>query len=1201
MQRRLEQRADEIACAGFYLGHLEWVAWGCIHDRRVKLVLGSDVMDMYDWVCGYFAENGSSFDCPVPTDPAWVASVKWTGVPDEMLAVDRWASASNHFVLGRPLRLRHEALTDEPQWQPPCTSAKKAALRAGCVLLPTIAQGDCAPDCMAAHEGLMRGPAAWLAVRARLAAFLRAEAANPIWQQIALLCGESDEGHAPGQGVPGLGDDPAPRLGPVAPLAIPPKGGGLAALRLSDEALPVAGSAASSSIGVGSIVVKREPDRSPSPELQDEDQIVRRLPRPRSALCDAGDESGPALGEIVPAAYDHSKADEVRLVPLQPCAPILHVSGAARFQEWIRGLALEDLDNLSQRYESYKEAEMAMLRAAGVKKTPIEFQPRKHFTATRRAARLAMGSMFDQWLATAEGKLSKAKLRDFLQATHAEHRSFVPKAKKKWLADCAKAWRRQVKENGTLGASLPRGRKPTYAAGRCPDKLLCRRRGLQGRPFKSPEIRDLLWEWFVDMRASVAGIISPKMMMMKAKEFCERVLQKQRQSGCFAALPIINRHWLLRFKRDFGIVLRKPNARFKCSRVVLKHRLKCCQLNVFRVRRLAERLLGKDLADQIYGVDEKPLHFNESGSKAVATLEIAGTPAVALKQNHAATRNRVSLMTSVTSNAEVAKSCSNLPLELLNRARSAKLARTLRAPPGIRMSFAWSEKGSYRNEHILAYLAKWLAPWTEARARTNDWRILMLDVAKSHLGDEVVALAHSRGYVTLYHYGGTTGVAQVNDTHLHADFSRAYMNFEVMAFAAQQVHDPGDIGRTLQAVVDDVGAAWAACDHRVGVRGHWSNGLANALDGTEDWRISHVARTFWEESDMPAARSAALAEVDRLVDSGEISSFDEWQKLIKHPDDAGIRGEEGDGTEFEGDLEPGELPWATDAEQAKILDEERECLEADLQKRESREEVQVEPIRAGLACAARLARIQSLRGQIVDLALPDAVGIFDRHIKQAARALHAGGRPEAQQQTNEIRGLMDKVMNTLRASRQRKKQAMMRKRRLVARQRVQKKLAARREGIKQAARVEKKRMLETLPVRFDVDQLDARFKAGDKTREQCLERLKLRSPALSADHNAIWPEVRRHWCDKANYRLANKLTLYNHVGGHFLGQVNATLLSLGRYYDGPTLFTQPVKKSASKPGGEETPADPAAFQKLFDRMLAAYLKRRPKHGDILEM
>ncbi len=45
-----------------------------------------------------------------------------------------------------------------------------------------------------------------------------------------------------------------------------------------------------------------------------------------------------------------------------------------------------------------------------------------------------------------------------------------------------------------------------------------------------------------------------------------------------------------------------------------------------------------------------------------------------------------------------------------------------------------------------------------------------MDVAKSHLGDPIIEMAWTRGYLVLYHYGCTTGVAQVNDTDLNGGF-----------------------------------------------------------------------------------------------------------------------------------------------------------------------------------------------------------------------------------------------------------------------------------------------------------------------------------------------------------------------------------------------------------------------------------------------
>ena len=133
-------------------------------------------------------------------------------------------------------------------------------------------------------------------------------------------------------------------------------------------------------------------------------------------------------------------------------------------------------------------------------------------------------------------------------------------------------------------------------------------------------------------------------------------------------------------------------------------------LNCFRIRRLAQKTIGRDLADSIYGIDEKPLHFNEAGSKNVRTLEIAGAPCVQLKQNHAATRERCTIMTSVSSNPAAASMPARMPVEIMFKAKSARRTSKLVPPPDLRVSICWSVKGSYRQEHIMSYLLRWLEP-----------------------------------------------------------------------------------------------------------------------------------------------------------------------------------------------------------------------------------------------------------------------------------------------------------------------------------------------------------------------------------------------------------------------------------------------------------------------------------------------------------
>ena len=110
----------------------------------------------------------------------------------------------------------------------------------------------------------------------------------------------------------------------------------------------------------------------------------------------------------------------------------------------------------------------------------------------------------------------------------------------------------------------------------------------------------------------------------------------------------------------------------------MKARLRAMWLNVYRIRHLAKRLLHTDLAEDMYGIDETPLHYNEGGGKGIRTLDIAGAEYVQLKQNHAHTRLRVSLMTCVSSNRLVTADARNMPLEMLVKAGTDRAIRVLK-------------------------------------------------------------------------------------------------------------------------------------------------------------------------------------------------------------------------------------------------------------------------------------------------------------------------------------------------------------------------------------------------------------------------------------------------------------------------------------------------------------------------------------------
>ena len=238
----------------------------------------------------------------------------------------------------------------------------------------------------------------------------------------------------------------------------------------------------------------------------------------------------------------------------------------------------------------------------------------------------------------------------------------VPKNERVWLADCICMAQAQRQEWGSITPFARGGRKPTMAAGRLPDTHLLRRRVRQGRPQKCSLVGEFLWDWFVDIRASVSAKVSPRFVLMKARQIAAEILKASVKTGQYTPMPLLDKHWLYRWRRNKGISFRRPNRRYKASKKTLMVRLRAMWLNVVRVRRLAERTLGHDLGTAIYGCDEKPLHFNENGSKATRTLEIAGAPAVPLKENHAHTRERCSLMTTVSSNPDAVRQPRGLPV-----------------------------------------------------------------------------------------------------------------------------------------------------------------------------------------------------------------------------------------------------------------------------------------------------------------------------------------------------------------------------------------------------------------------------------------------------------------------------------------------------------------------------------------------------------
>lgn len=532
-------------------------------------------------------------------------------------------------------------------------------------------------------------------------------------------------------------------------------------------------------------------------------------------------------------------------------------------------------------------------------------------------------------------------------------------------------------------------------------------------------------------------------------------------------------------------------------------------------------------------------------------------------------------------------------VEVLFKAKSKRRTSGLVSDPEQNLSITWAEKGSYRAEHILQFLRRWLDPWTAEREAAGDWRILMLDVARSHLDEEIAAFAETRGYIVLLHYGCTTGIAQVNDTDLHAELSRVYLHLEAMRFVRQQQMDPGNISRTPQDVLWDISAAWRAVDHSQGLRGHWRVGMANALDGSEDGDICREAHQFWQLCNMPEERRKAIAEVNQRVDSGELSSFPgDWRKVIVHPADAGVVEEEG--AELEGELEKDECVW----EEAEQVADEKKTDEDDFLGDEASVAtlVTVRPddppdavVEASVA-ARRLAQLQDLRKKAMSLRVPAAAFSVAREVEQLQRGLAAGSNDRKRKANEVLRREMDRRF----ADEFAKVQAAAREAMETRRKEAKAREAAIEDKAKailvQAAKDKAKedrlalaKRLDDLPKTISAADAAQPGAAGAKVRADAFERIKLRAPALPEELEAAWPKIRddysRTMPEQVPWLGAKAASDYA-KGAACVKMVSGVLEALGVHYKGSSKWNQPGAKKG----------DPQAFTKLARRMQAALPK-----------
>lgn len=371
------------------------------------------------------------------------------------------------------------------------------------------------------------------------------------------------------------------------------------------------------------------------------------------------------------------------IVPWKPASAALDARIALEpgerpsVHKWLESMSPAELAAVTADYDTFALAKQEWL--ALVPRAPRLARGKPKREATRISKldhRVAVGLEYLKWAKEDATTVStRFRLSAFCKFKWF-YAGVVPKKQKVWVSRCIRAALRVSTgiQPWKVGPALRLSKRALV-----PRSLRIRDYGRQGAPVLAPMLREALFDWFLSVRASVAARIPPKLVLMKAKCIASELLSEMRRTGCFVRLPSLNRGWLRGWKREYGVSLRRPNKRFKVRRDVLRGRLRSMWLSNVRIRALADACFGLD--PPMIGFDQKGIFMNEAGAKNVGMLAFEGETQVALKENHAASRTRVSIMTTTVSTGEwLDEYPDGLPLEIVFKGLSERVLKTLEKP-----------------------------------------------------------------------------------------------------------------------------------------------------------------------------------------------------------------------------------------------------------------------------------------------------------------------------------------------------------------------------------------------------------------------------------------------------------------------------------------------------------------------------------------
>ena len=464
-------------------------------------------------------------------------------------------------------------------------------------------------------------------------------------------------------------------------------------------------------------------------------------------------------------------------------------------------------------------------------------------------------------------------------------------------------------QGGTEKIKQQHGKKSMTCCGGVSSKSRKRRKG-GGTRYKCAVLWEELWAWYVDRLRTCPGRIGTQLLVDQAAVISSDIFDEWRMRSAnghadFSAepkLPAITPCWVQRWRRAYGVTFRTVNLRYKISQSKRLLRLRVFWSNSLRVRLLHECLFGRDGVDFVC-MDQKPLYFNSS--LACKTLAPRGAKKVNVKESMADSRERFTLMSSCPS-----WTVSRAPgLAVLFRhagGEDSRVARSVRAyGSGL---VQWAPKGSYRLQHVLAYL-RWAiidkhaipeqpqavsdpdassggSGAAQAPAKERHL-VVVLDWFAPHLNERVDELLRGAGAGCLRIGGGLTGDVQVPDTHRHGPLTSAYRALETRDAQVQLKLRPSKLPSfSRQAVFNRSKQAWSQTSAGADGRMEWiQNACLNDLRGSEDGLIQRDLLGLWMHIGMPNIREQLREEIQSEVQAVRLHSFWQYPDLLEPYDD----------------------------------------------------------------------------------------------------------------------------------------------------------------------------------------------------------------------------------------------------------------------------------------------------------------------------